>query len=39
MELKKAIIKMVKGINRPDVLEYIQQIISDIIAELNDLTS
>lgn len=39
MELKKSIIKMLKGINRQDVLEYIHQIICDIIAELNDLTS
>lgn len=39
MELKKSIIKMIRGIKRNDVLLYIYKIISDIIDDLNDLTS
>jgi len=39
MELKKSLIKMIKSINRPDVLAYIYQIVADIVAELNDQAS
>lgn len=39
MERKKLLLKMIKKINRQDVIEYLFVIVTDIIAELNRPTS
>lgn len=39
MERKKQLLKMIKQINREDVIEYLFIIVTDILSELNRPTS